>query len=223
MTSDAAPSTSPALDRFVRAFAAGDRIFEQGEPGAHMYFIRSGKVRISKVSTRRVQPLAVLERGTFFGEMAVLTGEPRSARAEALVDCELIEIDAATLQVFLDQHPRAAQGMIRTLAERLRQTDELVERLLEEDPLIQVVATLEAAAARSEASPPCVDDAHSLMVDSGTDPTLLRWALVRLKRGGFVRVRGGSVEIPSLPRLRQYLNFLRLQRDLLEGRGEAPG
>ena len=221
MSDDSLTTTASALDRFVRSYAAGARIFEQGEAGAHMYFIRSGKVRISKVSTRRAQPLAVLDRGTFFGEMAVLTGEPRSARAEALSDCELIEIDAATLQVFLDQHPRAAQGMIRTLAERLRQTDDLVARLLEEDPLIQVVATLETAAARSDATPPRVDDVHALMVDSGTDPTLLRWALVRLKRGGLVRVREGVVEIPRLPRLSQYLNFLRLQRDLLEGRGAA--
>lgn len=212
-----APPADP-LAAWVRAFAAGERIFEQGDAGDRLYFIRRGRVRISKVARKRAHPLAVLEQGTFFGEMAVLTGDPRSARAEALTDCELLEVDADTLQSFLDQHPKAAHGMIMTLIGRLRSTDELVGRLLEEDPLIQVLTTLDAAAARGGEVPARVDDMQTLVAESGTDPTLLRWALIRLKRGGFLQVREQAVEIPDPGRLRKYLNFLRLQRDLFEGR-----
>lgn len=75
--SDATPADP--LAPWVRSFAAGERIFEQGDAGDRLYFIRRGRVRISKVSHKCVHPLAVLEPGTFFGEMAVLTGEPQSA------------------------------------------------------------------------------------------------------------------------------------------------
>ena len=54
-----------------------------------MYFVIEGRVRISKIVGDRIQPIAVIEKGDFFGEMALLSKEARTARAEALTDCRL--------------------------------------------------------------------------------------------------------------------------------------
>lgn len=106
-----------------------------------------------------MHPLAVLEPGTFSVETAILTGDPRSARTEALTDSELLEVDADTLWAVLDQHPKAARSIrVMTLIGRLRSTDELVGRLLKEDPLIQVLTTLDAAAARPGKIPARIGD-----------------------------------------------------------------
>ncbi|RMF13542.1 MAG: hypothetical protein D6761_11010 [Candidatus Dadabacteria bacterium] len=210
------------LSKFLRRYARGERIFEQGDEGDTMYFIQQGRVQITKVTPRRIQPLAILEPGSFFGEMAVISGEPRSARAEALDECMLLEIDREILDDFLRSHPNVAQRMIRILAERLRKTDELVERLLEGDPMIQVVDAILDMTKDSAEVPPYVRDVHQLMVQSATDTRTLRWVLTRLRRARFLDVDDEGLRISQRARLEQYLNFLQMQQDLLAGGDGRP-
>lgn len=216
------------LAEFTVTFAAGELIFEQGDPPTNMYFIKEGRIRITKISARRAQPLAVLTPGTFFGEMAVLNDEPRTARAEALEDAVLLAIDGPTLREFLREHPDSAFNMIQTLAHRLRETDELVLRVLEGDPVVQVVETLleiPGDAPAEEAESVAIDpDLDSLMVRSGTSSTELRLVLTRLKRGGFIRVdEAGKIRIIARRRLTEFLNFLPMQQNWLSAGGSGSG
>ena len=204
------------LSRFLRRYAKGDRVFDQGDQGQTMYFIQKGKVRITKITQKRQQPLAILEPGSFFGEMAVISGEARSARADALEDCTLLEIDKDILDEFLRSHPHVAQRMIRVLAERLRSTDDLIERLLSGDPMIQVVEAILDLIKDMKEDPPYLSDIQQLMVKSATDPRLLRWVLSRLKHARFIAIDEGGVRVVQKARLRQYLNFLGMQQDLLK-------
>lgn len=204
------------LELFLKHVAKGTVIFEQGDAGSTMFFIQEGRVRITKVAHTRQQPIAVLEAGSFFGEMAVVTGEPRSARAEAISDCVLLEIDQHTLDEFLATQPQVARRMIQTLARRLRDTDELIERLLDGDPMLQVVATLlELTEATLPDQVAQIDDVQTLMVRSATDPALLRWVLGRLKRAHFIAIDGRRIRVVQRERLLTYLNFLRMQQDML--------
>jgi len=203
------------LSNFLRQFPKGSLIFDQDDDGRTMYFIQKGRVRIVKVTAKRSQPLAILEPGSFFGEMAVINEEPRTARAEAIDNCSLLEIDRSTLDEFLSSHPRVAQRMIRTLAERLKNTDALVERLLTGDPVIQVVEAILDSIEGSEEEPPEIRDVQTLMVKSATDPRLLRWVLGRMKHARFIRIEDRSILVTQKSRLEQYLNFLKLQQDLL--------
>jgi small-conductance mechanosensitive channel/CRP-like cAMP-binding protein len=73
-------------------FGAGERIVRQGDPGQSMFVVLDGRVRITLEPSG--QEVAVTSRGGFFGEMSMLTGEPRTATVSALDDALLVEITA---------------------------------------------------------------------------------------------------------------------------------
>ncbi|MBI1950710.1 MAG: cyclic nucleotide-binding domain-containing protein, partial [Acidobacteria bacterium] len=74
----------------------GEIIYLEGDLGTEMYVVQSGAVRIFRALGGVKQELSIMEKGDFFGEIAVLEGLPRTASAEALDACELIEINSAT-------------------------------------------------------------------------------------------------------------------------------
>src|SRR3954471_24489263 len=76
-------AVNDALDRFARDFAAGTVLFEEGQPGHVMYIVVAGEIEIRRRVGDAARVLAVLGGGEFFGEMAILSGRPRSATAVA--------------------------------------------------------------------------------------------------------------------------------------------
>ncbi len=96
-------------------FAAGTVVMRRGEPGDCMYFIVSGDVTIEL----KPKPL-VLGPGDFFGEMALITGEPRTANAVARVNCELLHLDLADFRHLEARHPEVAK-LIDAETKRRRQ------------------------------------------------------------------------------------------------------
>jgi len=109
---------------FLIRFRKGEIIFNEGDEGHEMYIIHSGKVRIFKKLEKREETLAVLEKGDFFGEMAILENLPRSATAEALEDCELIRVNASMLDEMMKRNPEISIRILRNLASKLRETNE---------------------------------------------------------------------------------------------------
>jgi voltage-gated potassium channel len=99
--------------------AAGDLIVRRGEPGDCMYFIASGEVAIE------LKPNAfILGSGEFFGEIALITGEPRSANVVARAHCELLHLDLADFRHLEAQHPDLARR-IDAESQRRRHNAEL--------------------------------------------------------------------------------------------------
>jgi len=204
------------LRRYAVTVPKGKIIFEQGDEGETMFFILDGRVRISKVMGDRVQPMAVLEKGDFFGEMALLNHEARVARAEALTFSTLVELDRTTFQEFLRSNNEASIRMLLTLTKRLRQTDELVESLISGDPQAKVAGSLLKmikGAKKEAAGYPVSGDVNSLMIASGTDSKLLRMVLSRFKTAGFVDIQDRAIYVRDRTRLQQYINFLRMKGD----------
>ena len=113
-----------------RRRSAGEWIFEEGSLGTAMYIVQEGEVEIVKdVGGQEDRQLAMLEKGDFFGEMALLEGLPRAAGARALSDVRLLEIDGATFDKMLRDNPEIAVRMMRKLSRRLRETDALLREL----------------------------------------------------------------------------------------------
>ena len=73
-------------------FGAGERIVRQGDAGQSMFVVLDGRVRVTLEPSG--QEVAVTSRGGFFGEMSMLTGDPRTATVSALDDALLVEISA---------------------------------------------------------------------------------------------------------------------------------
>jgi|YelNatPaOPRAMG01_1025707.scaffolds.fasta_scaffold01436_7 CRP-like cAMP-binding protein len=121
------------LKDFMVPYRKGEIIFYEGEPGAEMYIVQSGRVEIYKLVGGEKRFLQVMEKGDFFGEMSLLEGIPRTATAEAVEDAEVIVINGATFDQMIKSNIEIAVRMLRKLSARLRETtDQFQKHLLEE-------------------------------------------------------------------------------------------
>ena len=102
-------------------------IFRKGDPGDAMYLIDLGKVGISITDADgHVVTLAELGAGDFFGEMAMLDGQGRSANAVALEDSRVAKLTRDDFLLFMKSDPRVTLELLTALTHRLRRTDELL-------------------------------------------------------------------------------------------------
>jgi small-conductance mechanosensitive channel/CRP-like cAMP-binding protein len=102
-----------------QAFAAGEPIIRQGAPGESMFVIEQGRVAVSVADDGgATSHLAELGPGEFFGEMSLLTGEPRSATVTACVETKLLTIDKDVFRPCLEAEPRLAEALERFLIGR---------------------------------------------------------------------------------------------------------
>ena len=95
---------------------AGRVLAEVGQPGNGMFIVEEGEVAVELPSGGE----AVLGHGEFFGEMALLTDEPHSARVRAKTDVRCIALARRDFAALLDDEPRVAVAMLPVLARRLR-------------------------------------------------------------------------------------------------------
>jgi CRP-like cAMP-binding protein/tetratricopeptide (TPR) repeat protein len=113
-------------------FRAGSLIFREGDAGDKLYIILEGRVRISKfIPGVGEEALAVLDRGDFFGEMALIDAKPRSADAKAHEsDATVLSIDRATLNEILSMDPHASLQFLnllcRMISRRLREINDKI-------------------------------------------------------------------------------------------------
>lgn len=125
-----------AIERILhrRQYAAGEPIFRNGEMGLGMYIIVSGEVVITAGGTE--SELARLHDGEFFGEMSLLTEEPRNADARAVVDTQVFGFFQPDLLTLLETRPRLGVAVVmklaRIVAERLRHAVMENRRLFDE-------------------------------------------------------------------------------------------
>lgn len=104
-----------AMTAAVRRFPAGRAIVTRGERGVALFVIISGKVEVC----RDGKALAELSSGQFFGEMALLTGEPRQADVTALIETNCLEIDRECFRVILERNPELAGNVKEIFCSRV--------------------------------------------------------------------------------------------------------
>ncbi|MFN7972460.1 MAG: cyclic nucleotide-binding domain-containing protein [Acidobacteriota bacterium] len=122
--------TVPNLfDQYMVRFKAGDIVFRDGERGEEMYIVHAGIVEVCKELDSRRTVLSRLEKGDFFGEMAILENLPRSATVEVVEDAILIRINKATFEALLKSNIEIAIRMLRKYSIRLREANMEIERL----------------------------------------------------------------------------------------------
>lgn len=120
----------PPLPSYTAEYPAGASIFEAGDLGTEMYIVHEGRVGIIAKVQGAEKQLAVLEKGDFFGEMALLEDQPRTAAARALTDLKLLQINGSTFDQMLRTNPEIAVRMMRKLSRRVRETDRLLQEAL---------------------------------------------------------------------------------------------
>lgn len=113
-----------------RHFHRGAVILMQGDPGDALYVLASGEVKVVLIGEDgREVILSVLGPGSFFGEMALLDNEPRSAHVVAMQDSTLLLLLREDFQARLKASPEVAIGLLRELSQRLRRADHTIAGL----------------------------------------------------------------------------------------------
>ena len=103
-------------------FYAGDRVFEIGDQGDHLYIVASGEIGISlDPNPDSSNYVATLGPGDCFGEMNLLDGLPRSATATVLEDSVLLSLEKTRLLGLIQSYPDMSIGMLRSLSLRIRE------------------------------------------------------------------------------------------------------
>jgi small-conductance mechanosensitive channel/CRP-like cAMP-binding protein len=99
-----------------RVFGRGEAIVRQGQPGESAFVVASGAVRVVIGPDRH--EVAVTQAGGYFGEMSLLTGDPRSATVEALTDCSVVEITADAFRRVVMANPAVLEVISADVARR---------------------------------------------------------------------------------------------------------
>ena len=115
-----------------RDLPGGTTIFTEGASGDEMYVVISGRVRISKrLPGVGEEALAILEPGSYFGEMAIIDDSPRSADALAHTTCTLAVLRREAIEQLMFTDKDLAYvllwSFVRTLAARLREMNEKIQ------------------------------------------------------------------------------------------------
>ena len=113
-----------------RKLPRGSRVVEEGLSGDYMYVIGEGRAKVTKASSDgREKIMNLLDQGSFFGDMALLSGEVRSASVETLEESRLLALSRRDFVGLLRSSPDLALAVIEELTNRLRETNEQASSL----------------------------------------------------------------------------------------------
>jgi CRP-like cAMP-binding protein len=196
-------------EKFELSLPEGATVFRQGDPGGSLYVIRAGRVRVLKESNGRRRMVTTLGPGDFFGELAVVTGQPRSATVEVTEDAELLRVPADKLEEMISGRGEVAVRLIRHLAERLDGANRFIDLLLEDDLTARVILSIRDTldAAEGSAAPDITE--ADLALQLGVEKNHIRGTLRRLVRVGVLEVSSGFVLVKDAARLEEFLEFIR--------------
>ncbi len=130
------------LQRFTKSYAPGAVICREGEEGEEMYIIQKGKVRVSKRFADKAHVVAILEKGDFFGETAIVNRTRRTATVTAVDAVELLVFDREGLQNMITRNARIALSIIDKLCRRLQNAHLQIQHLVRRDAKGQIAVHL---------------------------------------------------------------------------------
>jgi CRP/FNR family transcriptional regulator, cyclic AMP receptor protein len=205
-------------DKFGKSVPKGTVIFNEGESGHEMYIIHEGKVRITKKIRAMETTLAELERGDFFGEMAILEKEARSATASAATDVKLLVIDEKTFETTIRTNPDVAIRIMRKMAERLRDADHRIENLFIKDTtskVVDMIGKIAVKEGRKTKDGIVVElPVTNLAGLVGLEVEKTRRVVKNLAAKNFLVMKGDTLTIKNPQNLRKVLDYLELKEQL---------
>jgi len=121
------------FDKYGLIMDSGKIIFKENEIGDKMYIIQEGNVRISREIGGKEHILAVLSKGDFFGEMAIVTQVARTATATAVGKVKLLSFDREGFISMIEKNARIALNIIDKLCRRLQQANLQIKHLVKKN------------------------------------------------------------------------------------------
>ncbi|MGQ9533349.1 MAG: Crp/Fnr family transcriptional regulator [Desulfotomaculales bacterium] len=191
-----------------RRFPRHTLLFVEGEPGDHLYVVRTGSVRVFRTAVSgREKILDLFWPGDFFGEMALLEGGTRSASAETREESVLLLLDRPGFERLTTRYPEVLVRISRVLSQRLRRANVQIEDLVFRDCRSRLARTLLDLTARSAGGKPrgtVAEDRiskHELASLLGVSRETVSRTLIWLQEQGLVRLEGRRVVVLDAARL----------------------
>lgn len=104
----------------LKILAKDEMLFREGDPAESTFLVRAGKLLAFREIDGKEQTLGEIAQGEFVGEMAYISGEPRSANVRALQNSELIEVPISSLDSLIFSKPAWSKALMKTLSNRLK-------------------------------------------------------------------------------------------------------
>ncbi len=199
------------FSRFGKKIPAGTALFQEGDRGEEMYIIQSGKVKISKRIRGVEKTLATLEKGEFFGEMAILNDKPRSATAETIEDCDMLVIDRKTFDALIRGNVEIAVRFIKRLADRLRETNDQMEALMIKDNTSRLVSILAKHVKEQKRDREFFMSVEDLSGLAGIENSQVRMILGKLASVRIVELIGDKIRISNQEQVDRLLRYLEMR------------
>jgi len=190
------PVESDLFSRFGKELQAGTVIFQEGEEGDQMFIIQGGRVKVSRLIGGKEHMLAVLGKGDFFGEMALVTRERRTATVSTLEPVRLLAFNREGFLNMINKNPKIALNIIDKLCRRLANANQHLRHLARKDARGLIAMNLRlgfqaASGAGLDRERTVEEFTRNLELEAGT----VRGVLEEFDRAGIVRFSAASLEL----------------------------
>ena len=126
------------FEKFGVSFKSDELIFCEHEQGEECYFVLEGKVKITKTVGNTQKNLDIIEKGNFFGEMAILEAEPRSASATAIGNVRALRFDHSNFDSMIHSQPQLGFRLLLSFCKRIYDAKRKLQILHLDDPKLRV-------------------------------------------------------------------------------------
>ncbi|MGQ9614861.1 MAG: Crp/Fnr family transcriptional regulator [Spirochaetota bacterium] len=208
---------STLFQKYGQVIEAGKVIFREGEPGETMYIIQKGRVKITKRVGDVDKILTVLQKGDFFGEMAIITKGSRTATATAVDTCELLTFNREGFISMISKNSSIAMSIIEKLCLRLEKADNQIRDLARRDLkslVLNALNELRKASKYSEKSGESVklnyvEALRQLAGQIGSTEREVEAELKKLSESGLLGITGNTLEILNANDLDIFAGYLK--------------
>lgn len=196
------PVESDLYARFGQRAEGGTVIFQEGEEGDQMFIIQEGLVKVSRPVGGKEHVLAVLGKGDFFGEMALVTRERRTATVTALEPVRLLAFNREGFLNMINKNPRIALNIIDKLCRRLAYANQHLRHLARKDARGLIAMNLRlgfqaAGGGELDLERTAADFADNLELEAGQ----VRSILEEFARSGILQMEAGRIRLEDQARL----------------------
>jgi CRP/FNR family transcriptional regulator, cyclic AMP receptor protein len=194
----------------VRRYRRGDVLFHQGDDAGAVVVLRDGHVKATMLDDGREVILAFPGPGELLGELSAVDGEPRSATVRAVDEIEALVIPGSAFRAFLQRRPRVALVLLRSVSERLRESDRQRVDYAVNDVVVRVAGRLVELCDRfGSADGAAIDIGLAITQDelaawAGASREAVAKAMALLRTLGWVQTERRRILVLDLPALRRY-------------------
>ena len=197
---------SQLFDRYGRLIPAGQVIFRENEEGEEMFIIQDGKVRISRNINGNEHILAVLGKGDFFGETAIVNRVKRTATATAVTATHLLTFDRQGFHGMIEKNSKIAMNIIDKLCRRLQSANSQIQHLKRKNEASLIALNLLYAfeeASSDNPSIPLDSTAEEIALSLDAPVGDVKKTLDDFSRSGILRAEGGNLKLLDKEKLQK--------------------